>query len=146
MTQPADESDLIAPATGLGGSAIEVGWTVTNLGQAATAVDQWTDLVVLSLDDVLGNADDQVIGQFVHVGALDPGGSYAESQEIALPPGLDGAFHIGVLADGLNEIFEPETRVNNYTTPTAITMSSPSADLVARASCPGCAPGRTRCR
>ncbi|MDH4349648.1 MAG: hypothetical protein OEW56_00680, partial [Gemmatimonadota bacterium] len=121
--------NLSAPASGFGGSAIEVGWTVTNLGQAATAVDQWVDFVILSPDDVLGNADDQVIGQFMHAGELDQGGSYAELRQVELPPGLDGDFHIGVLADGLNEVFEPETRANNYTAPAAISLSSPSADL-----------------
>ncbi len=59
------------PATGRGGSALPLSWTVTNAG-AATGATSWTDRVVLSTDAVLGNADDVVLGSLVHDGALAP--------------------------------------------------------------------------
>ncbi len=123
-------SGLVAPAAALGGESIEVGWTVTNVGQAGTGVEQWMDLVVLSADGVIGNADDQVIGQSLHAGALAQGQGYTQQRQITLPLHLHGDLYISVRVDGLGAVIEPDTRPNNDAPPSAISLSSPYADLV----------------
>ena len=61
-----------APASARGGDVVTVNWTVLNQG-VATGVSQWTDRIVLSADNIIGNADDVVLASVVHNGALAGG-------------------------------------------------------------------------
>jgi hypothetical protein len=120
------------PASGNAGLPINVTWTVSNLGTRDTAVDTWTDQIVLTSDFIVGNADDIVLGTFTHSGGLAQNASYTQSQSITLPTDLNGNFRIGLLVDSGAAVLEPDTRFNStVTTPFAI--SAAAADLAVEA-------------
>ncbi|MEF8723661.1 MAG: CARDB domain-containing protein [Candidatus Accumulibacter delftensis] len=118
---------LSAPSSGRGGETITLEWTVLNQGSIASG-PQWSDLVVLSRDDVIGNADDVTLASVGHYGVLAPGASYQQSRQLLLPERLDGAFRVAVVADAFGELSEPDTRANNSALVT-IDLSTPHADL-----------------
>ena len=53
-------TSLIVPTETLIGNPADaqLSWTVANLGTAATTVAEWTDRLVLSTNDIHGDADD----------------------------------------------------------------------------------------
>ncbi len=133
-------SGLSVPATAQGGSTIQVGYTVTNAGPAATDAGSWTDEVVFSKDGIIGNADDVVLGSFVHSGALAPGASYTAQQDVTLPAAFDGTGYIAVLADPAGAVTEPDRGREYVTPPAAIAVTSLYSDLTTEAvSAPGTA-------
>ena len=69
---------VTAPQQVIGDPAsVTVSWTVENQGLGESDVSSWTDSVVLSGDDVLGNGDDQVVADFNDAIELYP--EYAEA-------------------------------------------------------------------
>ncbi|KPJ75957.1 MAG: hypothetical protein AMJ54_13385, partial [Deltaproteobacteria bacterium SG8_13] len=125
-------SNLVVPATGRGGTQIDVEWTVTNIGNTATGVDAWTDEVILSSDDTLGNADDLVLAQLLRSGLLNPGESYSGLAAVTLPLQLEGSFYLGVRTDVSSQVLEPDTRADNDAT-VAFDLQAPFADLAVEA-------------
>ncbi|MCB1491569.1 MAG: hypothetical protein KDJ77_07195, partial [Rhodobiaceae bacterium] len=121
-------SAMTAPTDGQGGEDITVAWTVTNAGLATTATS-WTDRVVLSADDTIGNGDDIVLGSFARNGALANGGTYSRSETFTLPLNLDGNFKLAVVVDVDEEVLEPDTRGDN-TEVRDFRLDAPRADLV----------------
>src|SRR5262249_16662103 len=69
---------VTVPSTAETGSFANITWRVSNIGSAASPVGQWSDRIVLSSDDTLGNADDISLGTIAHTGALASGGSYSQ--------------------------------------------------------------------
>jgi acid phosphatase len=63
-------------------SKVQLTWTVTNQGQVATTQTSWTDRVIISTNNVLGDGDDVVVGNFVHNGALPASGNYLTTQTV----------------------------------------------------------------
>ena len=107
-----------APASARGGDVVTVNWTVLNQG-VATGVSQWTDRIVLSADNIIGNADDVVLASVVHNGALAGGDTYTGSQAVTIPQRLQGNYYISVVTDALAQVLEPDTRSNNASQPGA---------------------------
>ena len=128
----------IVPASGVGGSPITVGYTVTNTGVATTNATSWTDEIVLSPTAGLNSGTEIVLGSFIHTGALAAGASYSASYAVTLPTQLNGTYYIAVLTDPAGAVTEP-TRGSEYiTTPKAIALTSPYSDLITQAvSAPG---------
>src|SRR6185369_3055708 len=52
-------------------ASIDVGWTVQNFGTGAGRTSSWIDRVLLSRNASVGDADDQVMGEFANSGALN---------------------------------------------------------------------------
>ncbi|MFN4170881.1 MAG: CARDB domain-containing protein, partial [Pseudorhodobacter sp.] len=125
-------SGFTAPTTALGGTAVTLGWTVTNAGVAPTDAAAWIDRIVLSRDAVIGDADDVVLAEVPRSGALAPGAAYTRSVEVTLPDNLDGAFTLAVITDAGLAVTEPDTRADNRAT-AAIALTAPAADLVVEA-------------
>ena len=126
-------SDVTAPQLTIGDPAeITVGWTVTNLGVGRGFEDQWTDAVVLSRDDVVGNADDLVIRTVERNGGLDENESYTRNETFRLPPELSGRFTLFVRSDFGNVVFENEFEANNDVARVGEIdiMPAPNADLI----------------
>ncbi|MDR0673568.1 MAG: putative Ig domain-containing protein, partial [Zoogloeaceae bacterium] len=92
---------------------LEVSWTVENQGTNVGNATRWVDRVILSTDDVLGNYDDKVIGEFAREGALDVGASYSRSERILLSPGTSARYRLFVVSDAKNEVFEHKSENNN---------------------------------
>ena len=105
---------------------------MTNHGTGAGTATQWTDEIIASKDDTLGDADDVVLASYPHIGALPIGGSYSQSRTILLPPAFEGRYHIFVEADGGNQVFENGQRANKAAeAPNPVdVMPIPYADLV----------------
>ena len=122
---------MVAPATVAAGGQLPVSWTVTNTSNAvaATPVSQWYDYVVLSQDSVFGNADDQVIGQFVHNGTLAMGASYDAGGNVAMPGGLAGAYYLFVVTDATDAVFEFNYEDNNVSAAAPLQVQAPDLQV-----------------
>jgi CARDB len=126
-------ADLAATAVtiasaSVSGRNINIGWSITNQGGTATS-SQWNDRIILSRDNVIGNADDITLGTVRHAGAIQPGGSYSQNGVFLLPTLADGNYYIGVQADSGAEVVEPDTRADNFSAPHQITLTAPITDL-----------------
>ncbi|MBH8571319.1 hypothetical protein KB206_20675 [Microvirga sp. STS02] len=90
---------LTAPANGLINQPISVSWTVQNTGANGTGATQWNDYVYLSVDHDV-DIRDILIGTFPNQRALQPGQSYTQLQNIALPRvAAVGSYHLYVLSN-----------------------------------------------
>jgi subtilase family serine protease len=130
QTPPPDlvVTSLQAPAEAWSGQGLTLQWTVTNSGAGGTPTDRWTDSVVLSTDDVLGNGDDVALGSFAHYGVLAAGTGYTQSQTVALPSNAGGAWHVFVVTDAGNRVTETAEGNNSAGQPVLVHVS-PSPDL-----------------
>jgi subtilase family serine protease len=125
-------SEVSAPARVIGDPArVAVNWRVGNQGNGAGRSGAWSDRVVFSTDTVLGNADDRVVGEYRHVGALAAGESYAGAAEILLPPATAARYRLFVVTDAQGEVFENFAEANNVGQGTEVLdiMPLPYADL-----------------
>ena len=134
-----DHSDLTvsnvnAPATLIGGIESTITWQATNTGPSRTGngtpgstVDQWSDRLVASSNDVYGDADDREIGVVVHQGALDPSGGYGGSFTGIVPTGLSGDFYVFVEVNADGAVYEFDDQATNVaaTTTTSEFISQP---------------------
>ena len=126
-------SDIDAPQRVIGDPAtIDLGWTVTNLGTGRGVTDIWSDAVVFSPNEVLGDADDRVVARFEHTGSLAPDTSYSRTETITLPPGMSDRFHLFIRSDFGDQVFENGREQNNdlEANHTIEVLSAPFADLV----------------
>jgi Ca2+-binding RTX toxin-like protein/subtilase family serine protease len=128
-------ADLVVSAANLSvvpeaGKATLISWSVTNQGSGDTAVTRWTDRVTVSSDAVLGNADDVVLGSFVHNGLLNSGASYTQTQQIEVPFRLEGDYHLFVTSDADKNVYEGDREDNNTATQSiAITRQTPDLQV-----------------
>ncbi|MEF8731692.1 MAG: CARDB domain-containing protein [Candidatus Accumulibacter meliphilus] len=107
-------SAVSAPQTLIADPArLTVAWTVSNQGTGAGRFSSWSDRVLLSRDDILGNADDLLIGDYRHDGALAAGESYSRSEDIQLAARSSGRFRLFVVSDARSEVFENHAEANN---------------------------------
>jgi len=94
-------------------ASLSVSWTVSNTGTGTGEQTEWSDTVILSTDDVLGNGDDRVIGEYLHSGVLAVGDSYTQNQTIRLPIGMSGRYKLFVISDAGARVFENGSEANN---------------------------------
>src|SRR5262249_42458049 len=120
-------SNFTVPSGLLIGNQVQVpvSWAVTNQGTAATDVSQWTDKVVLSTNATLGDADDVVVGQFPHSGALGPAGNYTATQTVTLPANLTGPFNLFVVVDAQNAVTDKDNTSHTSAGPAGPTPPPP---------------------
>lgn len=114
-----------APSLAESGKAMLVNWTVTNTSTTSdSAAGSWSDRVVLSIDDVLGNADDRVLGTFGHSGVLPPMGSYDNAQLVAVPIDVTtGNYNVFVTTDYNGQVVETNENDNRGTATTVVLQS-----------------------
>ncbi|MCA9171652.1 MAG: hypothetical protein KDB23_28490, partial [Planctomycetales bacterium] len=84
---------------------LTINWTVANQGTGSGLQSEWIDRIVLSSDDKY-SANDRVIGEFTHTGGLAVGESYSREEIIMLPPALEGRFHLLVVTDAAEQVYE----------------------------------------
>ncbi|WP_043998223.1 CARDB domain-containing protein, partial [Microcystis aeruginosa] len=108
VSQPADlvVTDAVIPTTGEAGKAISVQWTVKNQGTGDTIVNSWSDRLVVSNDEVLGDADDLTLASFTRTGLLAPNGTYSRTESVTLPFTLEGNYQLFVVTDSANSVYE----------------------------------------
>ena len=116
---------------------VPITWTVTNSGAAATIAATWTDQLILSTNATLGDADDMVVGQFTHSGALGPAGSstdsYTATQTVTLPAHLSGSFNLFVVVDATHAVTDEAGTSTIGAGPAPITVTVPYAGLTVEA-------------
>jgi hypothetical protein len=110
------------PGSGCTGSSLDVGWRVTNTGNAA-ATATWQDCVYLSSDDQPGN-DTQLICMNRPV-ALDPNEWYERIATVTVPGVAAGQYWIIIKADAASAVQE-STEANNVVVAGPITISRPN--------------------
>jgi RHS repeat-associated protein len=106
-------SSVTAPATIASGELLTVGYTVVNAGLGRTNIEWWTDKVILSQDDTLGNSDDVNLGSLYHSNRLNPNESYQGTGSFKLPIDLQGGYHVFVQTDTWNGVTELNGENNN---------------------------------
>lgn len=92
---------------------LDVSWTVTNQGTGEGRTGNWTDRIVLSTDETLGNLDDRVVGEYLHTGGLAAGDAYSRSEHVLLGAGTVGRYKLFVVSDAKSEVFENNAEANN---------------------------------
>jgi subtilase family serine protease len=127
-------ADLIVSAMNVptldAGKTVSVSWTVTNQGIGDTAVTVWTDRLVASVDGILGNNDDVILGTFIGKGLLNAGASYTQTQQIVVPLSLEGAYTLFVTTDVDKNVYEASQEANNTASQTvAISRQTPDLQI-----------------
>ncbi|MEY8838814.1 CARDB domain-containing protein, partial [Cribrihabitans sp. XS_ASV171] len=92
---------------------VTVGWTVANTGTGRGITDGWTDRIIISLDDEIGNNDDIELAAFDHSGGLDKDGTYQREESFYLPAALNGRFKLYVVTDADDAVFENGQEADN---------------------------------
>ena len=136
-SRPADliVTTTIAPQTIQAGKSILLDWTVKNQGTGDTVNSQWSDNVILSRDNILGNSDDQTLAVFQHNGLLNPSAEYSAEGLVNIPSYFSGQYRLFVATDSGNAVFEGGNENNNatgsggQTIPVIQVTDQPLADL-----------------
>jgi len=130
LTPPLDltVTDVLAPATAEEGSAIDVTWTVENIG-SGDADGSWVDQVYLRK---VGEPDTRVeLGKFTYLGPLLAGTSYSRTEHVSLPVHVSGLYEVVVTTDYKGALYEHGATGNNTgatETPLDVTVK-PRPDL-----------------
>lgn len=125
-------TDLQIPDTLFSGQAVEMQWTVTNLGEGRTRINNWEEQVFLTSDPgrTYDASGDLLLGSVERRQWLDGGDSYTRQQEIIIPDGLQGQYYLTVslygdsLSGDVN--FDNNRSTSHERVPIVL---SPSADL-----------------
>jgi hypothetical protein len=141
-------ADLVVQVTGLAptvaaGTALTLRWRVQNPGPGDTLVGAWTDTVLLSPNDIVGDGDDVLMGSVTHSGVLAGGAEYDERRTLEVPFKLVGAYRLFVVTDALRQVYESD-ETNNASLPQALTVTRHVPDLVLSAAAIAPEAGRLR--
>jgi hypothetical protein len=118
----------VPAAGGTSGRPVQLSWKVSNIGIHEASTGTWSDAVYLSADDVLDGAD-TLLGTFSHSGSVPVGASYTGRATPVLPNGIEGPFHIIVVADSGSVVYEDGRRGDNAGSRALEVAPSPAPDL-----------------
>ena len=113
----APRPDLVArnvstPEIANPGSTTPLTWSVRNEGNLSVA-GTWTERVLASPDDVLGDANDLVVGNFVFETDIAVGGQVDRVEEIVVP-NLPQGYYVFVVVDVNESVAELEEQNNSW--------------------------------
>lgn len=133
VSQPADlvVRSLTAPASVQAGTAMLVSWAVTNRSVGDSAVTRWTDRLVLSADDFLGDSDDVTLLNYQRVGLLGGASEYAvDNVLVTIPIAVTpGEYRLFLITDAADNVYEGTNENNNASAPLPIVITRETADL-----------------
>jgi hypothetical protein len=134
-------SDISHPLNCYSGTSIPLSWKISNQGLANTLPDNsiWYDGVYVTPDSVLNMANAVHLGTFRHNGILQKDSSYTVNQNITVPVSFMGTYHIFVVADVTNAVYESLYKGNNTQMselPLDVTLTPPCDLMVTDVSCP----------
>ena len=97
------------------GRNIHLAWTVTNEANEPTHVSEWVDEVLISKDDSIETKEDNIVlARITHKGVLNYGESYSVEKDIFIPQDFEtGTYHIFLIVDAENRIYEADYEDNN---------------------------------
>ncbi|MEJ6486264.1 Calx-beta domain-containing protein [Nostoc punctiforme UO1] len=130
-SHPADliVSAVTTPETGENGKLLRINWTVRNQGIGDTAVSNWNDRIIASKDNILGNNDDILLGDFSRNGLLNVGGSYSRSELVTIPFTFGGNYNLFVVADSNQNVYEANQENNNSSSAIPLSVIRQTPDL-----------------
>nr|NCR88478.1 hypothetical protein [Microcystis aeruginosa G13-10] len=112
------------------GKSLRVNWTTTNQGIGDTAVNSWSDKIVASKDNILGNSDDVYLSGFTRNGLLNVGASYSRSELVTIPFNFtSGDYHLFVVTDANQNVYEASGENNNSSAAIPIQVVRRTPDL-----------------
>ena len=104
-------SNVVAPAQTIGDPAYAtISWTVTNTGTGQGQTSSWTDAIIASPSDNYADPNAVMLAEYPHTGALAVGASYTQTQNVLMPPGFTGLYHLFVESDVNDLVFENGSR------------------------------------
>jgi len=111
------------------GHFVRASWTVLNQGLASTG-GNWIDRVYISIDGVVGGADDRLVATVIRSGNLDAAGTYSVmDQQINIPIDLDGQVYLYVRTDAMNAVYEGANENNNVSGLIPVSLIRDLSDL-----------------
>src|SRR6185503_18448457 len=108
-------SNVVAPAQGVHGAQVEVRYTVTNRGSAATDATTWQNTIWLTKDKTRPHPakGDIKLATFQHDGRLQLNESYERIATVTLPDNLaSGTYYITAWSDTFDAAFEDTLAIN----------------------------------
>lgn len=117
---------VVAPASAAFNQTFTVEWTESNIGDRA-AFTPWTNRVIFSFDQTLGNSDDVVLQSATSISTLEAGAERAISYNVSVPLRADsvaGSYCLFIREDALSEVAEL-SEANNATLCIPISLSIP---------------------
>ncbi|MCK4659184.1 MAG: hypothetical protein KAV82_06640 [Phycisphaerae bacterium] len=96
------------------GEPAEIAWTVLNNGNGQ-ATGPWLDRIYLSEDAQYDAGVDELLGEFEQADMLDAYDTYTRTEEVIIPPGLNGNYYVIVITDAANAVTEYGGEDNNIT-------------------------------
>ena len=111
-------------------ATLTVNWTVSNQGLGMGKTLSWTDSVIYSANDTLGDSDDIVLGTKTHQGGLATNESYSDSLTYQFGPNFTRHGKIFVKTDSQSQVWENGLESNNVTSSNGVdVMPIAYADL-----------------
>jgi len=99
-------TSVVAPSSATSGQSITIDWTVANVGEGATDVPAWSEVVYLSRDQIFSPSTDVFLGSFAETMALDAGSTRNRTATFELPFGLAETYYVFVATDRLDDVLE----------------------------------------
>ncbi|MBL9118728.1 MAG: hypothetical protein JNL80_02295 [Phycisphaerae bacterium] len=134
MVLPSPKPNLVPgitslPSSWLAGSTVQIGWEVSNGGEA-DAVGPWSDGVYLSTDPTL-SGDDTTLRVQPFSGTVAVGSSYTRAAGVTLPVDYLGGTRYLLVATDINAAVPQSNHGDDVIASGAITLEpTPAADLV----------------
>ncbi|MFN6579144.1 MAG: putative Ig domain-containing protein, partial [Aulosira sp. ZfuVER01] len=131
-SRPADliVSNVTTQDTVVNGKSLRVNWKVLNQGIGDTAISSWTDRIIASRDNILGNNDDVILGDFIWNSLINEGGSYSRSELVTIPFNFTGGdYNLFVVTDANNNVYEATQENNNSSTAVPLKVIRKTPDL-----------------
>jgi len=128
LTSPFADLEVVivgAPASARVGESIDVSWRVRNSGDTTTGATAWNDLVVLSADQIY-DGNDLILATAARPNALAPGEAYDVVRSVNLTSTALGTWHVLVVTNANNTVFEKGQTVNNIGRATGQIVVSPA--------------------
>lgn len=124
-------TEITTPALTFSGEAINMTFTVSNLGPGITTETIWQDEITLIPAPGNNNGVTQSYGLRTHIGALLPDSSYTVNLSVAIPENIFGNYQIRINADNRFDVFEFASEGNNSLLSDIIeVVLTPPVDLV----------------
>lgn len=121
---------IIAPTSFYSGTNVSVTATISNMGEAPTSVNYWTDALYIS-DSAAFGQNSQCIAWVSHNGYLTHGDSYQVELNGYIPLTMYGSAYFYVQTDYYNQVYEHVMDNNNISRSEEVNIIlTPPADLV----------------
>ena len=123
-------TSVTAPNNFYSGTNVTVTATISNMGEAPTSVNRWTDALYIS-DSAAFGSNSQCIALVRHNGYLTQGDSYQVELNGYIPLTMYGSAYFYVQTDYYNQVYEHVMDNNNITRSDEVNIIlTPPADLV----------------